>query len=80
MIYINSDTEYDYFLGNYEGQEVRMRKERKTGVCTLSSQDVAKCLGFDSLSDMLESNKEIADVFLDGINNGSVFPMGSGKK
>lgn len=72
MRYIESDNEYDYFLGNFQGQEVRMRKEQKTGVCTLNSEDFAKCLGFKNLADMLESKKEITDVFLDGINDGRV--------
>lgn len=70
--YINSDQDFDYFVDKFQGIEVRMQIDKKTGELFFNSDDAARCLGYESMSDMLDKEPKAVNVFLDGINNGMV--------
>ena len=72
MKYLESDSEYDYFTSYFQGIKVRWSRNKKTQEFLMNSDDGARCLGFDSLDDMLSKHPELVDKFLDGINNGLV--------
>ena len=72
MKYLESDTEYDYFISYFQGVKVHWRKDRKTNEFLMNSDDASRCLGFDNLEDMLKKEPKLVDSFLDGINDGLV--------
>lgn len=72
MKYLESDLEYDYYISYFNGIEVRWTRDRKTQEFLINSDDASRCLGFDSLDDMLSKEPKAVDMFLDGINNGLV--------
>ena len=72
MKYLESDSEYDYYTSCFQGIEVRWSRNKKTQEFLMNSEDGARCLGFNSLDDMLSKHPELVDMFLDGINNGLV--------
>lgn len=72
MKYINSDTQYDYYVDYFQGIEVRIKKDKLTQQMYYSSDSVAKILGFNNTDEMIQSSNDITNVFLDGINKGLV--------
>lgn len=72
MKYINSDNDFDYYTDIFEGIEVRMQKNRKTQELYFNTESVALILGFKNADEMLQSNQEITNGFLDGMNNETV--------
>lgn len=72
MRIIGEDKEYIYFVDFFEGKQMRFSLNKKTDEVLLNSEDMAVALGFNSLSELLESNPKIADAYLDCMNNGMV--------
>ena len=72
MKLINADTQYDYYIDYFQGIEVRMKKDKVTHQIYYSSDSVAKILGFNNSDEMIQSNSDVTNVFLDGINKGLV--------
>ena len=72
MKLINSDKEFDYFVDYFQYIEVKIKKDKLTHQIYFSSESVAHCLGFSNTDEMIQSNNDIANVFLDGMNKGSV--------
>lgn len=72
MKLINSDAQYDYYIDYFQGIEVRMKKDKLTKQIYYSSDCVAKILGFNNSDEMIQSNSDVTNVFLDGINKGLV--------
>ena len=72
MKLINTDTQYDYYIDYFQGTEVRMKRDKTTNQIYYSSDSVAKILGFNNTDDMIQSNSDITNAFLDGMNTGLV--------
>ena len=72
MKHTHADHKFDYYLGNFQGLEVRIQKDKLTGEVYFNTEDVAKCLGHENLNEMLQSNQNMTDCYLDGINSGIV--------
>lgn len=72
MKLINSDIQYDYFIDYFQGIEVRIKKDKVTQQIYYSSDSVAKILGFNNAHEMIQSNSDITNAFLDGMNSGMV--------
>ena len=72
MEYTHSDLKYDYFVVEFQGIEMRCQKDKITHGIFINSDDAAKCLGYESLQDMLDKEPKLVNMFLDGINNGWV--------
>ncbi|KAB1156883.1 hypothetical protein [Flavobacterium luteum] len=72
MKLINSDTRFDYFIDYFQGIEIRIRKDKLTQQIYFSSESVAQCLGFNNTDEMVQSNDESTNIFLDGMNKGEV--------
>ncbi|WP_338646466.1 hypothetical protein V5J73_13300 [Flavobacterium sp. KS-LB2] len=72
MKLINSDTQYDYYIDYIQGIEVNIKKDKTTNQIYYSSDSVAKILGFNNADDMIQSNSDITNAFLDGMNKGLV--------
>ena len=72
MKHINSDTLFDYFFDYFQGIEVSIKKDKTTNQIYYSSDSVAKILGFNNADDMIQSNSDITNAFLDGMNKGLV--------
>ena len=72
MKYIHSDSQYDYFIDHFQGIEVNIKKDKLTQQIYYSSDSVAKILGFNNTPEMIQSNSDITNIFLDGINTGLV--------
>ena len=72
MKLINTDTQYDYYIDYFQGIEVRIKKDKTTQKIYYSSDSVAKILGFDNTDEMIQSNSDITNIFLDGMNTGLV--------
>ena len=53
---INEDFVYRTLLGFFQGIPVRIRHNKITGEIKFSGDDVARCLGFDSLNTMLSTD------------------------
>ena len=72
MKLINTDTQYDYYIDYFQGIEVSIKKDKKTNQIYYSSDSVAKILGFNNADDMIQSNGDVTNAFLDGMNKGLV--------
>jgi len=72
MKLVNSDPLFDYFIDYFQGIEVKIKKDKLTQQIYFSSESVAQCLGFSNTSEMVQSNEESTNIFLDGINKGEV--------
>ncbi|RVT78548.1 hypothetical protein EOD40_04755 [Flavobacterium sufflavum] len=72
MRLINTDTQYDYYIDYFQGTEVRIKKDKLTQQIYFSSDSVAKILGFNNTDEMIQSNGDVTNTFLDGMNNNSV--------
>ena len=72
MKLINTDLQFDYYIDYFEGTEVRMKKDKLTQQIYYSSESVAKILGFNNSDEMIQSNCDVTNVFLDGMNKGLV--------
>lgn len=72
MKLINTDTQYDYYIDYFQGIEVKIKKDKTTNQIYFSSDSVAKILGFNNTDDMIQSNSDVTNAFLDGMNKGLV--------
>ena len=72
MKLINTDAQYDYYIVYFQGTEVRMKKDKQTHQIYYSSDSVAKILGFNNTDEMIQSNSDVTNLFLDGMNKGLV--------
>ena len=72
MKLINTDTQYDYYIDYFQGIEVRIKKDKTTNQIYYSTESVAKILGFNNADDMIQSNSDVTNAFLDGMNKGLV--------
>ena len=72
MRLINTDARYDYYIDYFQGIEVRMKKDKLTQQIYYSSDSVAKILGFNNFDEMIQSNSDVTNLFLDGMNIGLV--------
>jgi TATA-box binding protein (TBP) (component of TFIID and TFIIIB) len=72
MKLINTDTQYDYYIDYFQGIEVRIKKDKTTNQIYYSSDSVAKILGFSNVDEMIQSNTDVTNLFLDGMNKGLV--------
>ena len=72
MKLISTDTQYDYYIDYFQGIEVNIKKDKITNQIYYSSDSIAKTLGFNDADDMIQSNSDFTNAFLDGMNNGSV--------
>jgi len=72
MKYLYSTETHHVFEDFYEGNQVRFLKDRVTSEIRLHGEDVAKCLGFNSIDEMLLSNDMMLNAFLDGLNSGRI--------
>lgn len=54
---------HEYFLDYFQGQPVRIMRDRKTGEILFNLSNVAKCLGYESTEAMMSD-----DQILDSIN------------
>ena len=72
MIKTGEDKNYIQFMDYFEGNQMRFSLNKKNGEFLINSDDVAKALGFESMDELLQSNPKMADIFLDGMNNGKV--------
>ena len=72
MKLIKTDTQYDYYIDYFQGIEVRIKKDKTTNQIYYSTDSVAKILGFNNTDDMIQSNTDVTNAFLDGMNNGLV--------
>lgn len=72
MKLISTDAQYDYYIDYFQGIEVNIKKDKTTNQLYFSSESVAKILGFNNADEMIQSNSDITNAFLDGMNNGSV--------
>ena len=69
---INTDAQYDSYIEYFQGIEVSIKKDKTTNQIYYSSDSVAKILGFNNADDMIQSNSDITNAFLDGMNKGLV--------
>jgi len=72
MKLINTDSQFDYYIDYFQGTEVRMKKDKLTKQIYFSSESVAQCLGFKNTDEMIQSNNDVTNLFLDGLINGLV--------
>lgn len=72
MKLINTDAQFDYYIDYFQGTEVRMKKDKLTQQIYYSSDSVAKILGFNNTDEMIQSNSDVTNLFLDGMNKGLV--------
>jgi hypothetical protein len=72
MKLINTDAQYDYYIDYFQGIEVRIKKDKLTQRLYISSDSLAKILGFNNTDDMIQSNSDVTNAFLDGMNKGLV--------
>jgi TATA-box binding protein (TBP) (component of TFIID and TFIIIB) len=72
MKLINTDAQYDYYIDYFQGIEVRIKKDKTTNQIYYSSDSVAKIFGFNNTDDMIQSNSDVSNAFLDGMNKGLV--------
>ena len=75
MKFTHTDSKFDYYLGNFEGIEVKIYKDKITGEVYFNIEDVAKCLGHENSTEMIQSNQNITDCYLDAINDGKVITI-----
>ncbi len=75
MKYKYSDADYDYYLDYFQGNEVWFMMDKTTKQLKVSSESVALVLGYNSMSEMLNSNENIQDIFFDGLKNGDVIKL-----
>lgn len=68
----NTDAQYDYYIDYFQGIEVRIKKDKLTQRLYYSSDSVAKILGFNNTHEMIQSNSEVTNIFLDGMNTGLI--------
>lgn len=72
MKLIKTDIQFDYFIDYFQGIEVIIQKDKLTQQIYFNSESVAKCLGFNNTDEMVQSNIEVTNAFLDGMNNGDI--------
>lgn len=72
MKLIYTDTQYDYYIDYFQETEVRIKKDKLTQQIYFSSDSVAKILEFNNTDEMIQSNGDVTNAFLDGMNNNSV--------
>lgn len=72
MKLINTDTQYDCYIDYFQEIEVRIKKDKTTNQIYFSSDSAAKVLGFNNTDDMIQSNSDVTNALLDGMNKGLV--------
>ena len=72
MKYIEEDNQFVYYSIELNNFPIRVSKNKITGEILFNMDDFAQAAGYNSLSEFLLSNKHLADIFLDGFNNGEV--------
>lgn len=75
MLLIEETASHKVFLSHFGNSPVRFIQDKGIGSVMMNSEDVAKCLGFESLQDLLSNNPEGADMYLDAMNNGDVMDL-----
>lgn len=72
MILIEDNASHQIYLSDFMGKPIRFLKCKASGDVIVNSEDLAQSLGFESLNDMLLQHEDLANMFLDGLNNGTV--------
>ena len=72
MKYSHSDSDYNYYIFYFQGIEVRIQIDKKTNQIMLNSDDLARSLGYEDMSDLLVNNEKAQDIFFDGLRDGYV--------
>jgi hypothetical protein len=67
MKLINTDAQYDYYIDYFQGIEVRIQKDKQLN-SFISVQIVLQKYGFNNTDDMIQSNSDVTNAFLDGMN------------
>jgi hypothetical protein len=67
MKLINTDAQYDYYIDYFQGIEVRIQKDKQLNYF-ISVQIVLQKYGFNNTDDMIQSNSDVTNAFLDGMN------------
>ncbi|MBD2703794.1 hypothetical protein IC229_24320 [Spirosoma sp. BT702] len=71
-IYI--DLNYEHFVDYYQGREIKIKQDRKTGEILFDAESVAPILGFASAEEMF-SNDAVLDLLNEQITNGKAKPI-----
>jgi hypothetical protein len=71
MKLINTDAQYDYYI-DYFQRSKNTKDKQPTQLLYISSDSLAKILGFNNTDDMIQSNSDVTNAFLDGMNKGLV--------
>ena len=72
MRYTHEDNQYTYYVAEYQGKQIRMSQEKATGQVYFNSEDFARALGYDTVSDMLQADYRLMNKFLDGMKSGMI--------
>jgi hypothetical protein len=64
--------QYDYYIDYFQGYRSKNTKDKQLNLLYISSDSLAKILGFNNTDDMIQSNSDVTNAFLDGMNKGLV--------
>lgn len=72
MILIEQTATYQIYISDFQGHSVRFIKDLKTGEINVNSEDMAKVFGFKSFHELIQSDENLTNMFLDGLNSGAI--------
>lgn len=72
MILIEQTATYQIYISDFQGHSVRFIKDLETGEVNVNSEDKAKVLGFKSFDELIQSDEDLTNMFLDGLNSGTI--------
>ncbi len=74
MKHLFSTPTHDHFLDHFEGQPVRILRNRLNGEILFEGESVARCMGFESEQDMM-SDDRVLDAIIDHIRQEGESPL-----
>ena len=69
---IGENEHWIFYEDNWKGMTIRLSKKKSTGEMYINQDDMAEMMGFKDLPDMLKKNEAIANIYLDGMNEGLI--------
>lgn len=72
MILIEQTATYQIYISDFQGHSVRFIKDLQTGEININSEDMAKVFGFKSFDELIQSDENLTNMFLDSLNSGTI--------
>jgi hypothetical protein len=72
MKYIGEDEKYKYYIDYFNCNPVKFIVDKETDSLNVDGDSVARILGFTDFEEMISSDEDYMNIFLDELKNGGI--------